>query len=65
MSSCARSARSARFLLFLVASLLSAFVYFQQQGALPLHVVDQGLSFATFGALISLNGSLSCSWNCR
>jgi MFS family permease len=44
------------FLLFLVASLLSAFVYFQQQGALPLHVVDQGLSFATFGALISLNG---------
>lgn len=45
-----------RFQLFLVASLLSAFVYFQQQGALPLHVVDQGLSFATFGALISLNG---------
>jgi MFS family permease len=39
-----------------VASLLSAFIYFQQQGALPLHVVDQGLSFATFGALISLNG---------
>jgi MFS family permease len=44
------------FQLFLVASLLSAFVYFQQQGALPLHIVDQGLSFATFGALISLNG---------
>jgi MFS family permease len=44
------------FQLFLVASLLSAFIYFQQQGALPLHVVDQGLSFATFGALISLNG---------
>jgi MFS family permease len=31
-------------------------VYFQPQGALPLHVVDQGLSFATFGALMSLNG---------
>jgi MFS family permease len=45
-----------RFQLFLVASLLTAFVYFQAQGALPLHVVDQGFSFATFGALISLNG---------
>jgi MFS family permease len=44
------------FQLFLVASLLGAFVYFQQQGALPLHVIDQGLSFATFGALMSLNG---------
>ena len=44
------------FQLFLFASLLAAFVYFQQQGALPLHVVDQGLSFATFGALMSLNG---------
>jgi MFS family permease len=48
--------RDRRFQRFLVASLLGAFVYFQQQGALPLHVVDQGLSFATFGALISLNG---------
>lgn len=45
-----------RFQLFLVASLLTAFVYFQAQGALPLHVIDQGFSFATFGALISLNG---------
>ena len=44
------------FQLFLVASLLVGLVYFQQQGALPLHVVDQGLSFATFGALMSLNG---------
>ena len=44
------------FQLFLVASLLAAFVYFQPQGALPLHVIDQGLSFATFGALMSLNG---------
>lgn len=44
------------FQLFLVASLLGAFIYFQQQGALPLHVVDQGLSYAVFGALISLNG---------
>jgi MFS family permease len=52
-----RAVRADRpFQLFLVASLLSAFIYFQQQGALPLHVVDQGLSFATFGALISLNG---------
>jgi MFS family permease len=45
-----------RFQLFLVASLLTAFVYFQAQGALPLHVVDEGFSFATFGALMSLNG---------
>ena len=45
-----------RFQLFLVASLLTAFVYFQAQSALPLHVIDQGFSFATFGALISLNG---------
>jgi len=44
------------FQLFLVASLLGGLVYFQQQGALPLHVVDQGFSFATFGALMSLNG---------
>jgi MFS family permease len=44
------------FQLFLVASLFGAFVYFQQQGALPLHVLDQGLSYAAFGALISLNG---------
>jgi MFS family permease len=52
-----RAVRADRmFQLFLFASLLSAFVYFQQQGALPLHVVDQGLSFATFGALMSLNG---------
>lgn len=52
-----RAVRADRpFQLFLVASLLGAFVYFQQQGALPLHVVDQGLSFATFGALLSLNG---------
>jgi MFS family permease len=54
-----RAVRADRpFLLLLVASLLSAFVYFQQQGALPLHIVDQGLSFATFGALMSLNGLL-------
>jgi MFS family permease len=52
-----RAVRADRpFLLLLIASLLSAFVYFQQQGALPLHVVDNGFSFATFGALMSLNG---------
>ena len=52
-----RAVRADRpFQLFLFASLLGAFVYFQQQGALPLHVVDQDLSFATFGALMSLNG---------
>jgi MFS family permease len=52
-----RAVRADRpFLLLLIASLLSAFVYFQAQGALPLHVLDQGLSFATFGALMSLNG---------
>jgi len=52
-----RAVRADRpFLLLLIASLLSAFVYFQQQGALPLHVIDHGFSFATFGALMSLNG---------
>ncbi|HXV56422.1 MAG TPA: MFS transporter [Gaiellaceae bacterium] len=52
-----RAVRADRpFQLFLAASFLGAFVYFQQQGALPLHVVDQGLSYAAFGLLISLNG---------
>jgi MFS family permease len=44
------------FQLFLVASLLSGFVYFQSQVTLPLHVREAGFSYAVFGALISLNG---------
>jgi MFS family permease len=52
-----RAVRADRaFQLFLLASLASAFVYFQQQAALPLHVADAGLSYAVFGALLSLNG---------
>lgn len=44
------------FLLFLVSSVLGAFVYFQQLATLPLHVKASGLSEADFGLLISLNG---------
>jgi MFS family permease len=46
------------FVLFLMASILIAFVYFQQQATLPLYVRLQGLSFADFGLLLSLNGAL-------
>jgi MFS family permease len=46
------------FVLFLVATLLLAFVYFQQQATLPLHVRDSGLSNADFGLLLSINGLL-------
>jgi MFS family permease len=48
------------FLIFLVASVLISFVYFQGQGAtLPLHVVEvTGLTPAAFGLLLSLNGVL-------
>ena len=46
------------FVLFLVATLLLAFVYFQQQATLPLHVRDSGLSNADFGLLLSVNGLL-------
>jgi MFS family permease len=46
------------FLAFLVASVLVAFVYFQQQTTLPLHVRAHGLSNSDFGLLLSLNGLL-------
>jgi MFS family permease len=47
-----------RFLLFLVASVLAAFVYFQSGSSFPLHIRAAGLSRAVFGGLISLNGLL-------
>ncbi|HJP65469.1 MAG TPA: MFS transporter [Actinomycetota bacterium] len=50
--------RDRAFTLFLVASALAAFVYFQQQSTLPLHVRASGLSNADFGLLLSLNGIL-------
>jgi MFS family permease len=46
------------FLIFLAATVLLAFVYFQQQATLPLHVRKSGLSNADFGLLLSLNGVL-------
>jgi MFS family permease len=44
------------FLLFLISSVLGAFVYFQANVTLPLHVRDSGLSNSDYGLLISLNG---------
>jgi MFS family permease len=46
------------FVVFLAATVLLAFVYFQQQATLPLHVRASGLSNADFGLLLSLNGIL-------
>ena len=46
------------FVLFLGATVLLAFVYFQQQATLPLHVRRSGLTNADFGLLLSLNGLL-------
>ena len=55
----ARALRGDRaFLFFLAASLVSGFVYMQSEVTLPLHVVDQGLSYAAFGVLMSFNGAL-------
>ena len=48
--------RDSAFLVFLVASVLEAFVYFQGQTTFPLHVRESGLSDADYGLLISLNG---------
>ena len=51
--------RDRAFLIFLVASILTAFVYFQQQVTLPLHVTDvAGLKRSDFGLLLALNGLL-------
>jgi MFS family permease len=47
-----------RFLLFLLATVLAAFVYMQSVATLPLHVRDAGLGTTTYGWLISLNGLL-------
>jgi len=49
-------ARDRAFLFFLVASVLGAFVYFQANVTLPLHVRESGLSNSDYGLLISLNG---------
>jgi MFS family permease len=46
------------FLLFLLASVVAGFVYFQSGTALPLHVRASGLSTAVYGVLISINGLL-------
>lgn len=48
--------RDRRFLLFLMATVAASLVYFQAQSTFPLHVRAAGLSDATYGALISLNG---------
>jgi MFS family permease len=48
--------RDRAFALFLVASVLGAFVYFQGQTTFPLHVTESGLSNSDYGLLISLNG---------
>jgi MFS family permease len=50
--------RDRAFAMFLLASVLVGFVYFQQQSTLPLHVRASGLSNADFGLLLSLNGVL-------
>jgi MFS family permease len=44
------------FLLFLISSVLGAFVYFQSQTTFPLHIRESGLSDSDYGLLISLNG---------
>jgi MFS family permease len=46
------------FLLFLLATVLAAFVYMQSGATLPLHVRELGLGTTTYGLLISLNGLL-------
>jgi MFS family permease len=47
-----------RFMIFLVASVLAGFVYFQSGSSFPLHIRAAGLSRAVYGFLISLNGLL-------
>jgi MFS family permease len=46
------------FVVFLAATVLLSFVYFQQLAALPLHVIAHGLSNADFGLLLAFNGVL-------
>jgi MFS family permease len=50
--------RDRAFAIFLASSILAAFVYFQQQAALPLHVRASGLADRDFGLLLALNGLL-------
>jgi len=51
--------RDRAFTLFLLASVLATFVYFQQQSTLPLHVTRVAeLSSADFGLLLAFNGIL-------
>ncbi|MFN2526900.1 MAG: MDR family MFS transporter [Actinomycetota bacterium] len=51
-------AKDGPFLTIIVATLLSAFVYFQGTSTFALAIVDEGFSKAVYGALISLNGVL-------
>lgn len=49
--------RDRRFALFLLVSLIGAFVYFQMEAGLPLHIRDSGLSYGVVGLLLALNGA--------
>jgi MFS family permease len=49
-------ARDRRFLLFLLASVLGAFVYFQAQTTFALQIVADGHSSVVYGALLAING---------
>jgi MFS family permease len=49
-------ARDRRFGLFLVVTLIAAFVYFQMEAGLPLYIRDNGLSYTVVGLLLALNG---------
>jgi len=51
-------ARDTPFLVFLISSLLAAFVYMQSTSTFALHVRANGLSTAAYGGLIALNGAL-------
>ena len=50
-------ARDRRFGIFLLASLIGAFVYFQMEAGLPLYIRDNGLSYGAVGLLLALNGA--------
>lgn len=49
--------RDRRFALFLLVSLIGAFVYFQMEAGLPLHIRGSGLSYGAIGLLLALNGA--------
>jgi MFS family permease len=49
-------ARDRRFLLFLLASVLGAFVYFQAQTTFALQIVADGHSSVVYGTLLAING---------